>query len=350
MANLSSKLMLNTLKGQCVKNSHTPVWLMRQAGRYLPEYHKTRNQAGSFLNLCYNPKLASEVTLQPIRRFDFDASIVFSDILVIPDALGQKVDFIEGVGPVLENISNINEIPENFDVLTEKLNPVYETLDILKTELPKTTTLIGFAGAPWTIATYMIASNTNDKLSISLQKLKSDNEFSDKLFNVLIKSISLHLINQVKAGAEVLQIFDSWAGFLNDKDYIKYSVGPITEIINNVKKVYPDTPIIVFKRGEDGNEKEEKFIKLFNTGADCISINDNINSQYIIDNLKDGQSIQGNLNSDILKSGKNLKYEIIKILDDFKNVAHIFNLAHGIDKETPIENVELLVKTIKEYK
>ena len=354
MSNNHSKIILNTLNGQVCENSHTPIWLMRQAGRYLPEYHTVRNKAGNFLNLCYNPKLATEVTMQPINRFGFDGSIVFSDILVIPDALGQKVDFVESVGPILENISTEDElnklIPENFNNFIDKLNPVYETLDRLKNELPNETTLIGFAGAPFTISSYMVASGDKDKLNKTLQILKNNPEFSKKLFDILIKSISIHLINQIKAGAQTLQIFDSWAGFLEDEDYINYSINPITEIIKSVKSEYPKIPIITFKRGNDNNNNSEKFIKLFNTDCDCISIGGNIDINYIKDNLPKNKCIQGLLSSETLLTGKNLESEIIKILDNLKGTAHIFNLSEGINKETPIKNVETLIKIIREYK
>ncbi|MFL2659414.1 MAG: uroporphyrinogen decarboxylase [Alphaproteobacteria bacterium] len=350
-----SKLVIETLGGNIVKDSARPIWLMRQAGRYLPEYHEIRKKSGSFLNLCYNPKLATEVSLQPINRFDFDASIVFSDILVIPDALGQKVDFIEGSGPLLEVINDIEDlnklIPSNLDNFLNKLNPVYETIDNLKTKLPKKTTLIGFVGAPWTIITYMLLGKSNQDLNICLNKLNNDEQFTKKIFDLLIYTISEHLIMQIKAGSEVIQIFDSWAGFLQGDDYIKYSLNPIKKIVKNVRLVYPDIPIIGFQKKYKNENNNEKTLLLINdSGIDCISLEESIDKEYILNNLPKNKVIQGCLSSTTLKTGINLEKEIIEILDLFKNVPHIFNLGHGIDKDTPIKNVEFLVKTVREYK
>ena len=351
----NSKLMIKTLNGNIVENSTRPLWLMRQAGRYLPEYHEARKKAGSFLNLCYNPKLATEVSLQPIRRFDFDASIVFSDILVIPDALGQKVDFIEGFGPLLETIDSIEDlnklIPSNLDNFINKLNPVYETIDNLKSKLPKKTALIGFAGAPWTIITYMLLGKSKQDLNICLNKIKNDKQFTKKIFDLLIYTISEHLIMQIKAGSEAIQIFDSWAGFLQGDDYVKYSLNPIKKIIKNVRLIYPDIPIIGFQKSYNEKINNKQILSfLIDSGIDCISLEESVDKEYILNNLPKNKVIQGCLSGETLKTGINLEKEIIEILDLFKNVPHIFNLGHGIDKNTPIENVEFLVKTVREYK
>ena len=344
----NSKLFLNTLLGNTTEQ--TPIWLMRQAGRYLPEYKKVRAEAGSFLNLCYNPNMAAEVTLQPIRRFGFDASILFADILVIPDALGQGVDFLEGEGPVLDKITTLeglNKIkPDNYDVFHKHLNPIYETLDILKTKLPKDVTLIGFAGAPWTVATYMIAGRGKQDFSVLAKWANENKEMFEPLIDLLVESTSQYLIKQVEAGAEVLQLFDSWAGALNEADFIQWALKPAQKIVANVKAIYPDVPLIGFPRGAD--KRIPDYVQ--KTGFNAVSLEHGIDLQWAKENIQNICPVQGCLSPDTLLSGKNLEQETLEILEIFKDAPHIFNLGHGINKDTPIENVEKLVSIVKNFK
>ena len=342
------KLFLDNLANQ--HTNKTPIWLMRQAGRYLPEYKQVRKKAGSFLNLCYNPKMAAEVTMQPIRRFGFDASILFADILVIPDALGQPLDFKEGEGPVLEKITTIVElqkiIPENFDDFHKHLNPIYETIDILKTVLPKDVALIGFAGAPWTVATYMIAGRGKQDFNM-LAKWANENEiFFNTLIDVLVDSTAEYLIAQVKAGAESLQLFDSWAGTLNQVDFMKWSVIPAKRIVEKVHNIYPDIPMIGFPKG--AGKRIPNYVE--ETKFNAVSLEHNIDLIWAKNNIQNVCPVQGCLSPDTLLSGQNLEKETLEILETFSEGSHIFNLGHGINKETPIKNVEKLVKIVKDFK
>ena len=344
----NSKIFLDTLQGN--QTDKTPIWLMRQAGRYLPEYKKVRAQSGSFLNLCYNPKKAAEVTLQPIHRFGFDASILFADILVIPDALGQLVDFQEGEGPVLDKITTLeglNKItPDTFDDFHKHLNPVYETLDILKTVLPKETTLIGFAGAPWTVATYMIAGRGKQDFNILAKWANENEEIFTPLMDLLVASTSEYMIKQVEAGAEVLQLFDSWAGALNELDFIKWSLKPAQKIVENIRAIHPSVPLIGFPRG--AGKRIPDYVK--QTGFTAVSLEHGIDLQWAKENIQSICPVQGCLSPDTLLSGVNLEKKTLEILETFKDGVHIFNLGHGINKETPISHVEELVKIVKNYR
>src|SRR5687768_5677010 len=244
----ADKLLIRALKGEGLK--HPPIWLMRQAGRYLPEYREVRAQAGSFLDLCYNPVLATEVTLQPIRRFGFDAAILFSDILVVPDALGQKVSFEEGRGPVLEPLGDGKDLARlNKDRFHERLAPVYETIGQIKQALPPETALIGFAGAPWTVASYMIEGGSSRDFAKAKGWMYGRVVDFAALITLLVDATSQYLIHQVEAGAEILQLFDSWAGALSHPDMRHFSLAPLREIAANVHAVHPDVPIILFPRG-----------------------------------------------------------------------------------------------------
>src|SRR5499426_3464486 len=244
----STKPLIRALKGD--KLVHPPIWLMRQAGRYLPEYREVRARAGSFLDLCYNPELATEVTLQPIRRYGFDAAILFSDILVVADALGQKVSFEEGRGPVLEPLQGGRDVARlKLEHLHERLGPVYETVGRIKAALPAETTLIGFAGAPWTVASYMIEGGSSRDFAKAKAWMYGRQQEFAALISLLIDATSQYLIQQVEAGAEVLQLFDSWAGALPHNDMRLFSLEPLRQIVANVHAVHPEIPIIFFPRG-----------------------------------------------------------------------------------------------------
>jgi len=313
---------------------------MRQAGRYLPEYKKVRAGAGNFLDLCYNPELAAEVTLQPLRRYALDAAIVFSDILVIPHALGQVVEFREGVGPVLEALQSPSDIDKlDFTRVKDHLCPVYDTLSLVRAELPKNAALIGFAGAPWTIATYMIEGGSSRDYEKTKTWAFGDPDSFQKLFSVLEESISDHLIAQVDAGAQVLQIFDSWAGLLPDGAFQKWCVEPIGRIVARVNKAKPDIPIIVFPRL--AGVRYAEFLKI--EGISALSLDQTMSREWARDHLQSDLAVQGNLDPVYLvQGGKTLEQEAEKILQTFGHKPFVFNLGHGVMQTTPPEHVAQL--------
>lgn len=338
------KKVLESLSGK--HHFPPPLWMMRQAGRYLPEYRAIRKEAGSFLDLCYTPEHAIEVTMQPIRRFDFDAAILFSDILVVPDALGQHVEFHEGKGPVLEPVDAkaIGEL--NLDNLIKHLEPVFECVKGIRSELSDDKSLIGFCGAPWTVATYMIAGHgTPDQAPARIFSSIERAAFV-RLIDILVEASSLYLIEQVRAGADCLQIFDTWAGVLDEKDFMDFCVKPTRKIINNVKATCPDVKIIGFPKGAEINNVS--FIQ--KTGVDGIGIDWTMPLQFVKQDLQPLCCIQGNLDPLLLIGGGNrLKDQVQLICETFKGGPHIFNLGHGITPKTPIENVELMVETVRSY-
>lgn len=321
-----------------------PIWLMRQAGRYLEEYRKVRSTTNSFLEFCYNPEKASEVTLQPIKRFDFDASIIFSDILVIPDALGVDVSFQVGEGPVLKKIT-----PEYLDKLTyneKTLYPVYEAMKIVRDKLSPEKTLIGFTGSPWTLATYMIEGGGSKDFINTKNWSYADPESFRKLIYILADSISKHAIAQIEAGANIIQLFDSWAGVVASGDeFNKWVIEPTKYIVSKIKSKYPNILITGFPRGAGVS-----YLDYANkTGVDAISVDYNMPIEWIAKNVD--IAIQGNLDPVLLKNNKEQALlQAGKILDTMKGRKFIFNLGHGILPETPIENVYALVESVRKFK
>ena len=340
-------LFLDCVKGLKVKRP--PVWFMRQAGRYLAEYRETRARAGSFLDLCYNSELATEVTLQPIERFGFDAAILFADILLILDALGVNVQFVEGQGPLLEpvkekrDIERINNIPG----IHEKLFPVYETVRNLKRHLPTDVPLIGFAGAPWTLATYLInGKGENGSLTAKKFLIENNREF-EEIINLLTDATIEYLIMQIKAGADVIKIFDSWAGALNADMVLRYSLNPIKKIIIEIKKQFPKTPFIVFPRSVNtiysSFSEEDCF--------DVLAVDQFLDRKWIASKIQPKKIIQGNLDPIFLTQKKEiLIQELEEVTKDFKEYPYIFNLGHGITPDARVDNVELVVDYIKGLK
>lgn len=341
------KKLISTLLDRTAENR--PAWMMRQAGRYLPEYRKTREQAGSFLDLCYAPKLAEEVTLQPLRRFDFDAAIVFADILLVPHALGQSVAFREGEGPVLDPITGdegTNAL--TIDGLDAHLSPVYETLDRLSSSLPSNVALIGFCGAPWTVATYMIEGGTSRDRRHARQAawaaLNDRTHWFSVLMDLLIASSSRYLVGQVKAGAEVLQIFETWALDLPPSLFQRFCVEPIAEIVRQVQSVHPEIPIICFPRGTSATASsfcEQVRCAGYgcDAGADLASLEPSETRSFVT---------QGNLDPIcLLQGGSALDSEVEKIVRQTTPGHHIFNLGHGILPETPIEHVEQMLSALR---
>lgn len=341
---MAEKTILRALAGETLETP--PIWMMRQAGRYLPEYRATRAQAGDFLSLCYNSKLAAEVTLQPIRRYGFDASILFADILLLPQALGADLWFVTGEGPRLSTI----ETQADFDKLNaasaihETLNPVYETVRILRRELPKETTLIGFAGAPWTVATYMVAGRGTPDQGPA-HKLKDENpEVFDQIINILIEGTVDYLSKQIEAGAEVVKLFDSWAGSLKGADFDRYALEPAKKIISELKARHPDVPVIAFPRG--AGERYVGFAKA--TGADCVALDDGVTPEWAAANVQVDGCVQGNLKSShMVTGGQDLVDETRKIVEALGKGPHIFNLGHGITPDADPENVQLMIDTVR---
>jgi uroporphyrinogen decarboxylase len=327
--------------------ARTPVWLMRQAGRYLPEYRETRTQAGSFLDLCYNPKLAAEVTLQPIRRFGFDASIIFSDILVVPHALGQKVEFLEGEGPRLEPITSAADLNRLDPAKTSaRFDLVYEAIGRVVAGLGPSTPLIGFCGAPWTVATYMVGGGGSpDQRAAKTMAFRDPKTFAT-LIGIVVEASAGYLSGQVKAGVRALQIFDSWAGSLADNDYEEWVIAPTVELVRRVREAHPDVPVIGFPRGNAALYSRY----LDATGVQGIGC-DTAAPLSAMAALQARAAVQGNLDPILLVAGGNaMERRVAAILQALAGSPFIFNLGHGILPDTPIPHVERLMELIRGHK
>jgi uroporphyrinogen decarboxylase len=321
-----------------------PVWLMRQAGRYLPEYRTVREKAGGFLDLCFNPELAAEVTLQPIRRFGFDAAILFSDILVVPYALGRKVWFVEGEGPRLEPLANAKALGEWQGLFDEKaLAPIYETVRRVKTALDDKTTLIGFCGAPWTVATYMVAGRGTPDQAPALWLSAQEPERFGQLIDRLTQASIAYLVGQLKAGADVLQIFDTWAGVLPDKEFDRWCIAPTQKIIEGVRAQVPDAKFIGFPR--NAGPRLGRYMQ--QTGINCVGLDWGVTLGFARE-LQAYKPVQGNLDPETLRAGGDaLDREIGDIMAALSQGPFIFNLGHGILPDTPIANVERMLKRVR---
>jgi uroporphyrinogen decarboxylase len=339
-----TKLLMRALAGETLPVP--PIWMMRQAGRYLPEYMATRGQAGDFLSLCYNPDLASEVTLQPIRRFGFDAAILFADILLVPQALGAKLWFVTGEGPRLEPITDQADLDAllPLDAIHDTLNPVYETVRILARELPEETALIGFAGAPWTVATYMVAGRgTPDQAPAHAMK-DGNRPLFDALIDRLTEATIEYLSKQIDAGAEVVKIFDSWAGSLTGADFDAYSLKPMAAITAAIKARHPGVPVIAFPRGGG-----ERYIGAHAAiGADCIALDQFVDADWAAAHVQVDGCVQGNLSPEhMVTGGQALVAEVLRVRQAFSGGPHIFNLGHGITPDANPDNVALMIETLR---
>ena len=338
------KTILKALAGET--QAVPPIWMMRQAGRYLPEYKATRAEAGDFLSLCYNSDLATEVTLQPIRRYGFDAAILFADILLLPQALGADLWFVTGEGPRLSTITDKAGLDalKPLEDIHETLNPIYQTVRNLAGALPKETTLIGFAGAPWTVATYMIAGRgTKDQGPAHALKAENRDVF-DGIMARLTEATIEYLSAQIDAGAEVVKLFDSWAGSLKGEDFDRYAIEPAKEIIAALKARHPDTPIIAFPR--EGGDKYIGFAKA--TGADCVALDNSVSPEWAAANVQVDGCVQGNLaSSHMVTGGDALVSETRKIVDAFSQGPHIFNLGHGITPDADTDNVQRMIDAVR---
>jgi uroporphyrinogen decarboxylase len=322
-----------------------PIWLMRQAGRYLPEYREIRQSIGNFLDLCFNPKLAAEVTLQPIRRFEFDAAILFSDILVIPHALGQRVSFTEGDGPRLDAIKDaaglrkLRELPDQ-----NRLDAVYETIRRVKEQLPDDVALLGFCGAPWTLATYMIAgAGSSDQVPAREFAYRCPDLFG-ALIERLVEASADYLIRQFQAGADAVQIFDTWAGVLSSDEFERCCVDPCARIVTAVRKRIPNAKILGFPRGAGG--KLRRYISA--VAIDAVGLDWTIDLAFARDELQTRKPVQGNLDPvALLAGGKALDSAVDRILQNLAAGPFIFNLGHGVLPDTPVRHVEQLVNRVR---
>ena len=336
------KPILRVLDGERV--DPPPIWLMRQAGRYLPEYRELRTRASTFLDFCYTPKLAAEATLQPLRRFDFDAAIVFSDILVVPDALGQKVSFESGEGPKLEPLNErLRSKPLKLDM--SRLDPVCETLSLVKTQLAGAKALLGFCGAPWTVASYMIAGgSSSDQIPARRFAYEQADRFRE-LIDLLVEASIDYLCAQIDAGADAFQIFDSWAGVLPTEELEKWSIEPITRILKRVNERRPHARSIVFARGV--GSRLGRFAAL---AANGLGLDTTQDLETLASATLGRTALQGNLDPlALVAGGAPLERATLSTLRSFSNRPHILNLGHGIRPETPISHVEQMIAIARGY-
>ena len=327
--------------------SPPPMWLMRQAGRYLPEYREVRASVSGFLELCYTPALAAEVTLQPIRRYGFDAAILFSDILVVPDALGQGVRFVEGEGPRLDAITSAAGLTRLDPSATGgKFGRVYDTVARLRQDLPRETALIGFCGAPWTVATYMVGGQGSSDQAAARTLAYRDPETFAGLIGIVTDASVEYLDGQVRAGADVLQIFDSWAGNLPDDEFDKWVVAPTRRIVAELKRRHPGTPIIGFPRGAGADA--ERYVR--QTGVEGLGCDTAMPLREMRALADRGRvAVQGNLDPLLLAAGgPQLDARVRETLQMMRGAPFIFNLGHGIVPHTPPENVARLVELVRE--
>jgi len=335
---------LRALSGEVV--SPPPIWMMRQAGRYLPEYREVRAQAGGFLDLCYTPELAARVTLQPIERYGFDAAILFSDILIVAHALGQKVWFEEGKGPQLDPITEEGELSGlSMDRVDHTVAPIYETVSRVSQALSEETALIGFCGGPWTVATYMVAGQgTPDQAPARLWAYRDPDGFA-KLIDMIVEASAIYLSGQIKAGAQAVQIFESWAGTLPDSEFRRWVIAPTQKLANALRAEHPETPIIGFPRASGPMYLDF----LAQTGVDALGCDTALSLDWIKTNLQRRTVVQGNLDPLLLVAGgAELERRTRDIRDTLSGGPHIFNLGHGIVPQTPPEHVDTLVKTVRE--
>ena len=335
---------LNVLAGRTP--GRTPMWLMRQAGRYLPEYREVRSKAGSFLDLCFNPALAAEVTLQPIRRFGFDAAILFSDILVIPHALGQKVAFEVGEGPrlspTIDSGTSLAGLAAEIDA--HALEPVFETIGRVRSALPREVALLGFCGAPWTVATYMVAGHgTSDQAPARLFAYRDPDGFQ-QLIDCLVQASIDYLVAQFRAGVDAVQLFDTWAGVLGPEEFDRWCTKPSGRIVSGLRQHVPDAKIIGFPRGAGTSlVRYVESVSLNAVGLDWM-----IDREFARDRIQSRRPVQGNLDPlALLAGGTSLDREVDSILAAFSGKPFIFNLGHGILPETPIAHVEQMIARVR---
>ena len=339
-----AKPILAVLGGR--KVDRPPLWLMRQAGRYLPEYRKLRERAAGFLDFCYTPDLAVEATLQPLRRFQPDAAILFSDILVVPDALGQRVAFREGEGPILEPIRSQADIKRlNGEGIYRHLAPVFQAVKEIRQALPAQTALIGFAGSPWTVATYMVEGRGGTDFSTILRWDEDDPQGFAGLVKLLVETTAAYLIEQVHHGAEVLQLFDTWAGILVGERFDRLAIEPTRAIVERVKQIHPTIPIIGFPKG--AGLRYPDYVR--RTGVDAVGLDSATDLVFARTDIQPHAVVQGNLDPQVLvRGGMEMERATRHILEVLGEKPFIFNLGHGIVPETPVENVMELARIVRD--
>ena len=328
------------------KEKKPPIWFMRQAGRYLPEYQKIRKKKKNFLDLCFSPDLASKISFQPIQRFNLDFIILFCDILVIPHSLGQKVEFIDGKGPVLDPISSIKDLDyKNMTLILKKLNPVFETLDCIS-KRKKDKKLIGFCGGPFTVLNYMIEGGTSKDHKKIKEFIKNNRLKAKEIIKVITDVSSEYLKKQIENGADLVQIFESWASLLDGEDFNEFIVEPNAKISREIREYSKDVKIIHFPRGS----KKNLLTFVNEVVCDVLSLDENFPNEIMRIAKRKKMVLQGNLSPKILvEGGERLEREVKIILEKFKNNKHIFNLSHGILPTTPIENVEKTIEIVRNY-
>jgi uroporphyrinogen decarboxylase len=337
------KKLLDVLAGK--RHSVPPIWLMRQAGRYLPEYRAVREKAGGFLDLCFNPELAAEVTLQPVRRFGFDAAILFSDILVVPLALGRKVAFLAGEGPKLDPLTDAAGVATlRAAIDPDVVGPVYETVRRVKASLDAKTALIGFCGAPWTVATYMVAGEgTSDQAPARMFAYREPEVFAQLIDRLAQASID-YLVGQLQAGAECVQVFDTWAGVLSQGEFDRWCVAPTKTIVDGVRARFPEAKIIGFPRGV--GSKLWRYVK--ETGVDAVGLDWMQGLTYARDHIQTLKPVQGNVDPlALLAGGAALDREVDAVMAALADGPFIFNLGHGILPQTPIAHVERMLRRVR---
>jgi uroporphyrinogen decarboxylase len=335
--------LLRVFAGEALKPP--PIWLMRQAGRYLPEYRALRARARDFLELVYTPELAAEVTLQPIRRFSFDAAILFADILVVPDALGQGVRFVEGEGPRLDAVQSTAELGRLRDSATRpKFGRVFETVSRVRQDLPPATALIGFCGAPWTVATYMVGGRASvDQARARLWAYRDPPGFQ-RLIGLLEDVSVAYLCGQIEAGVDLVQIFDSWAGGLPEPEFRRWVIEPTRRLVDRLKQRYPQVPVIGFPRGAGLFLGDYAAL----TGVDGVSCDTGVPVEFMARQSALGTVVQGNLDPLLLlAAGPALESRVAHLLGQLAQRTFIFNLGHGILPETPPENVARLIGLVR---
>ncbi|HQQ07187.1 MAG TPA: uroporphyrinogen decarboxylase [Novosphingobium sp.] len=334
-------LLLRTLRGE--NGDHRPVWLMRQAGRYLPEYRALRAQKGGFLPLVYDAEAAAEITLQPIRRYGLDGAILFSDILIVPYAMGQDLEFLAGEGPHLSPrladaaLSSLHAVPQ-------RLAPIYDTVKQVRAQLPADKTMLGFAGAPWTVATYMVNGEGSRDQHETRAMAYRDREGFQAIIDAIVTVTVDYLAGQVLAGAEAVQLFDSWAGSLAPSEFERWVIAPNAAIVSALKKRFPELPVIGFPKG--AGEKLPAYAR--ETGVHAVGIDETIDPVWAARELPAGLPVQGNLDPLLLLSGGDeMERETLRILDAFADRPHVFNLGHGIGQTTPVEHVAQLLGVVR---
>lgn len=324
-----------------------PIWLMRQAGRYLPEYREVRAKAGGFVELCLTPKWAAKVTLQPVQRFRLDAAILFSDILIVPYALGVKLWFEENEGPRLDPVQNEFSFGKMLEDIDKKIvERVYETIGEVRRLLADNIALIGFCGAPWTVATYLIAGGGRAGQYPAMELAQRDPSLFERIIGRLTTTTAEHLVGQLRAGADVVQIFDTWAGALAGESFERWCVGPVAEIVGKVRAAVPGARVIVFAKGV-GLAGVDRLAEA--SGADAVGLDWTIDGKQARERLDARCAIQGNLDPGVLvEGGAALDRAVDEVLEAFRGSRHIFNLGHGIRPETPITHVERMIARVRE--